>query len=84
MQRDLVGYGNNVPQIRWPGDAQIAVSIVINYEEGSERNPLDGDPYHESNGEVPSPRRRHPDRIQHNRDLRRHRHGNRGYEGVAD
>ena len=55
MQRDLVGYGNNVPQIRWPGDAQIAVSLVINYEEGSERNPLDGDPYHESNNEVPSP-----------------------------
>ncbi|MCH7620756.1 MAG: allantoinase PuuE [Chloroflexi bacterium] len=55
MERDLIGYGNNVPQIRWPGDAQIAVSIVINYEEGSERNPLDGDPYHESNGEVPSP-----------------------------
>ena len=55
MERDLVGYGNNVPQIRWPGYAQIAVSLVINYEEGSEHNPLDGDPYHESNGEVPSP-----------------------------
>ena len=55
MQRDLVGYGRNVPQIEWPGGARIAVSLVVNYEEGAERSTLDGDPHHETNNEVPSP-----------------------------
>ena len=55
MQRDLIGYGKNVPQIEWPGGARIAVSLVVNYEEGSEYSTLDGDSYHETNGEVPSP-----------------------------
>ena len=55
MQRDFVGYGKTVPQIRWPEDAKIAVSVVVNYEEGSEYSLLDGDSHHETNGEVPSP-----------------------------
>ena len=55
MERDLVGYGRHAPQIRWPGGARIAVSLVVNYEEGAEYSTLDGDPHHESNGEVPSP-----------------------------
>ena len=55
MQRDLVGYGRNVPQISWPGGARIAVSLVVNYEEGAEYSTLDGDSHHETNGEVPSP-----------------------------
>ena len=54
-QRDFIGYGQNVPQIRWPGGARIAVSLVVNYEEGSEYSLLDGDDHHESNNEVPSP-----------------------------
>ena len=54
-QRDFIGYGRNVPQIRWPGGARIAVSLVVNYEEGSEYSLLDGDDHHESNNEVPSP-----------------------------
>ena len=33
----------------------IAISIVVNYEEGSEYSLLDGDPHRESNSEVPSP-----------------------------
>ena len=36
QMRDLVGYGGNPPHPRWPGDARIAVNIVMNYEEGSE------------------------------------------------
>ena len=36
MQRDLIGYGKNIPQIEWPGKARIAVSLVVNYEEGAE------------------------------------------------
>ena len=55
MQRDFTGYGQNVPQVRWPNDARIAVSVVVNYEEGSEHSLLDGDNYHETNNEVPSP-----------------------------
>ena len=54
-QRDFVGYGRNVPQIQWPNGARIAVSLVVNYEEGSEYSLLDGDEHHESNNEVPSP-----------------------------
>jgi OHCU decarboxylase len=41
--RDLVGYGRNVPQAKWPGDARIALQFVINYEEGGENNILHGD-----------------------------------------
>ena len=55
MERDFVGYGRNIPRVRWPNDARIAVSVVVNYEEGAEYSLLDGDSHHETNGEVPSP-----------------------------
>ncbi|WP_174803207.1 allantoinase PuuE [Martelella limonii] len=42
--RDLVGYGRNPPDPKWPNDARIAVQFVINYEEGGESCILDGDP----------------------------------------
>src|SRR5258708_31941373 len=35
-KRDYVGYGSRLPKVVWPGGAAIAVSIVVNYEEGSE------------------------------------------------
>jgi allantoinase len=41
--RDLVGYGASPPQADWPGRARIAVSFVLNYEEGAERSVLHGD-----------------------------------------
>ena len=41
--RDLIGYGNHPPHPHWPNDARIAVSFVLNYEEGGERNILHGD-----------------------------------------
>ncbi len=41
--RNLTGYGRNVPDPKWPGDARIAVQFVINYEEGGERSILHGD-----------------------------------------
>ncbi len=41
--RDLVGYGATPPDPRWPGDARVALSLVLNYEEGGENTPLDGD-----------------------------------------
>ncbi|WP_409527799.1 allantoinase PuuE [Rhizobium sp.] len=41
--RDLVGYGRNSPDPKWPGGANVAVQFVINYEEGGESSILDGD-----------------------------------------
>ena len=41
--RDLIGYGDNPPHPHWPGNARIALSFVLNYEEGGERNVLHGD-----------------------------------------
>lgn len=41
--RDLCGYGSRIPDVRWPGDARIAVQFVINYEEGAENCVLHGD-----------------------------------------
>ncbi|CAN5372692.1 allantoinase PuuE [soil metagenome] len=46
--RDMVGYGRNVPHARWPGGARIALSFVLNYEEGAENSVLDGDPASET------------------------------------
>ncbi|MET8426672.1 allantoinase PuuE [Nocardia sp. NPDC004860] len=41
--RDMVGYGPNPPHPQWPGEANVAVNFVLNYEEGGENNVLDGD-----------------------------------------
>ena len=41
--RDMVGYGRNPPDPRWPGGARIAVQFVLNYEEGGENSILHGD-----------------------------------------
>jgi peptidoglycan/xylan/chitin deacetylase (PgdA/CDA1 family) len=34
--RDLIGYGETPPDPDWPGGAKLALSFVINYEEGGE------------------------------------------------
>jgi allantoinase len=42
-QRDMVGYGPNPPKFLWPDGRRLALSIVVNYEEGSEHSyPVDG------------------------------------------
>jgi allantoinase len=46
--RDLIGYGASPPHPHWPNDAKIAVSLVLNYEEGGESCVLHGDPHSES------------------------------------
>jgi allantoinase len=46
--RDLIGYGARPPHPRWPRDARIAVSVVLNYEEGGEHCVLHGDAHSES------------------------------------
>jgi len=50
--RDFIGYGPNPPKVRWPDDAALAVSIVVNYEEGSERSKAFGDEHNEGMTEV--------------------------------
>ena len=58
--RDLIGYGPTPPHPQWPNNAKIAVSFVINYEEGGEyslTNP--GDTHSETYlSEIPSQTRR--------------------------
>ena len=41
--RDLVGYGEDIPDAKWPDGAKVALQIVLNYEEGAESNILHGD-----------------------------------------
>lgn len=41
--RDFVGYGREQPQFEWPGGKRMALSVVVNYEEGGESCVLDGD-----------------------------------------
>ena len=41
--RDLVGYGGRPPHPQWPDGARIAVSLVLNVEEGAERSVEWGD-----------------------------------------
>lgn len=41
--RDMVGYGKDVPLVTWPNGARVAISIVLNWEEGSELSFFNGD-----------------------------------------
>jgi OHCU decarboxylase len=41
--RNMQGYGGNPPDAEWPGGARVAVSLVLNYEEGGENCILHGD-----------------------------------------
>ncbi len=41
--RDMVGYGANPPDPKWPGGARVALTIAVNYEAGGEMSILHGD-----------------------------------------
>lgn len=41
--RDLVGYGETLPDPRWPGGAKLAVNFSLNVEGGGEATPYNGD-----------------------------------------
>ncbi|WP_420857420.1 allantoinase PuuE [Marivivens marinus] len=41
--RNMIGHGPDAPDAAWPGGAKIAVSLVLNYEEGGENCTLHGD-----------------------------------------
>ncbi len=52
MTIDLTGYGGHWPDFRWPNGARLAVSVVVNFEEGAEMQVGYGDPASERMGEV--------------------------------
>lgn len=52
--RDLHGWGDAPPRLSLPHQAKVAVSLVINFEEGAERSIADGDASTESVAEVHS------------------------------
>lgn len=45
--RDMIGYGESPPNPKWPGQAKLALQIVLNYEEGGESSVLHGDEHSE-------------------------------------
>ncbi|MGF1651323.1 MAG: polysaccharide deacetylase family protein [Hyphomicrobiaceae bacterium] len=51
-RRDFRGYGDRPPNIRWPNGADLAVSFVVNVEEGAELSRADGDERNESIHEI--------------------------------
>ncbi|WP_461470493.1 allantoinase PuuE [Pararhodobacter sp.] len=60
----MIGYGPRAPQVTWPGGARVAISLVLNYEEGGENCLLHGDAQSEAflsdiAGAVPWPGQRH-------------------------
>jgi len=46
--REYLGYGATPPDPKWPNGARLALSFVLNYEEGGERSVLEGDAESES------------------------------------
>lgn len=50
--RDFRGYAGRPPQVRWPGGARLAVSVVVNVEEGAELSIGQGDERNEGVYEV--------------------------------
>lgn len=54
IERDLRGYGKARPTIVWPNGARVAVSLVVNFEEGAELAVEQGDAETERYGEVAS------------------------------
>src|SRR6201987_4022164 len=51
--RELLGYGEHPPRVRWQNGAKVAVQIVINYEEGSEKTYAMGDQVNDGMYELP-------------------------------
>lgn len=51
-RRDYIGYGRHAPKVVWPNGARIAVSVVLNWEEGSEYSMPAGDRQNEGLAEL--------------------------------
>jgi OHCU decarboxylase len=62
--RDFTGHGPTPPDPQWPGGARVAISLVLNYEEGGENATIHGDAASEAflsdiAGAAPWPGKRH-------------------------
>ena len=62
--RDFTGHGPTPPDPQWPNGARVAISLVLNYEEGGENATLHGDAASEAflsdiAGAAPWPGKRH-------------------------
>jgi peptidoglycan/xylan/chitin deacetylase (PgdA/CDA1 family) len=51
-ERDFIGYQGNPPDPKWPDKARVAVSFVVNFEEGAELTISGGDERNESSYET--------------------------------
>ena len=51
-KRDFVGYGRRLPKVVWPNGANVALNIIVNYEEGSEYSIPAGDGRNEGMAEM--------------------------------
>lgn len=51
-RRDFIGYGPKRPDPQWPGRARVALSFVLNIEEGAELSLASGDQVNESIYEI--------------------------------
>jgi peptidoglycan/xylan/chitin deacetylase (PgdA/CDA1 family) len=54
LNRDFIGYGLNVPRVKWPHSAKLALTFAVNYEAGGERAVGFGDSGAETFGEFPA------------------------------
>lgn len=61
ITRSTLGYGENPPDLAWPGGAKLALSFVVNVEEGAEMNRNSGDERNESRFEANEEVVGHPD-----------------------
>lgn len=61
LARHPAGYRGAVPRMSWPGGASLAVSIVVNIEQGAERSISRGDMVNEAAYEVTERVDDHPD-----------------------
>ena len=59
--RDLAGYGRDLPVAAWPEEARLALSFVVNVEEGAELSLTSGDARNESTHEIREEVEGHPD-----------------------
>jgi peptidoglycan/xylan/chitin deacetylase (PgdA/CDA1 family) len=53
-RREYVGYGRYQPRVKWPGEAKVALSLIVNNEESSEYSKVAGDSRNEGLAEIPS------------------------------
>jgi len=51
--RELVGYGEHPPIVRWANQAKVAINVVVNEEEGSEKTYAMGDGINDGMYELP-------------------------------